>query len=126
MFLILSNIRLIWLVLQAYFSKVIEADIELSGSSIEVREARKVLQMELGATASGKMNELHLYKAVNRVLAYRILDVCQWIKSEKPSLQSTTVPTLVEPALVEPQRDLLQELVCAYSFFILLAQLPPF
>jgi hypothetical protein len=113
--------KLMWIVLQAYFLKVIEADGELSGSSIEVKAARKVLQMEPGAT--GNMNELHLYKAVNRVLAYRILDVCQWIKSKKPSLNSNTVPVLVES-----QRDLLQELVRAYTFFILrvLGQLPPF
>lgn len=74
--------------------------------------------MEPGRT--GKINELHLYKAVNRVLAYRILDVCQWVKSEKPSLHSTAVPALVG------SHDLLHELVCAYAFFIFLGQLRSF
>jgi hypothetical protein len=84
--------------------------------------------MEPGGT--GKINDLHLYKAVNRVLAYRLLDVCQWVKSEKPSLDSATVPATVPAldgtvsALVE--RQLLEQLVCPNTFFIFLGQLPPF
>jgi hypothetical protein len=53
-----------------------------------------------------KINEGHLYKAVNRVLAYRILDVSQWVKKNEPSLHST-----VAPPLVEPHNDLLRKLV---------------
>jgi hypothetical protein len=124
MFFILLNIQLIRLVLQAFFSKVIQVEGELSGSSVEVKAARKVLQMEVmepGATNNVKTNDLHLYKAVNRVLVYRILDICQWVKSEKPSRNSTILP-----APVESQRDLLQELVCVYTFFIFLGQLPLF
>jgi len=105
-------------VLQAYSLKVIEADNELSGTSMEVIAARNVLKMEPGATR--KMNESHLYKAVNRVLAYRVLDICQWVKSKKPSMQSTTVPVLFKS-----QSDLLQQLVCFYIFFNLLGQLLP-
>jgi hypothetical protein len=75
--------------------------------------------MEQGAT--GNMNELHVYKAVKRVLAYRIIDICQWIKSEEPSVHSNTVPPLYES-----QHDLIQELVRAYSFSPSLLNLRPF
>jgi hypothetical protein len=75
--------------------------------------------MEQGAT--GNMNETHIYKAVKHALAYSIINICQWIKSEKPSVRSNTVPPLYES-----QHDLIQELVRAYSFSPSLLNLCPF
>ena len=82
-----------------------EAEQELTGNSADIKAARKVLQIEPGPV--GSISDTHLYKAVNRVLAYRILDVCEWVRSERPSLQSTAVPSLLGP-----NNDLLQKLVC--------------
>jgi hypothetical protein len=82
----------------------LEAEQELSGNSADIKAARKVLRIEPGSI--GKISDGHLYKAVNRVLAYRILDVCQWVKSKHTSLQTAVVPTLLGP-----HSDLLQKLV---------------
>jgi hypothetical protein len=82
----------------------LEAEQELTGNSADIKAARKVLRIEPGPI--DKINDQHLYKAMNRVLAYRILDVCQWVKSESVSLQTTAVPTL----LGSPS-NLLQKLV---------------
>lgn len=89
---------------QAFSTKVHEADNELTGNSIDIKAARKVLQIDPGSTHN--VNEAHLYKTVNRILAYRILDVCQWIKKNEPSLQSTS-----PPALDGQYEDLLDKLV---------------
>ena len=75
---------------QDFFTKILEADNELSGTTADVKAARKVLQIEPGPT--GNINETHFHKAVNRVLAYRVIDICQWIKSNNSSLSSTVVP----------------------------------
>ena len=77
---------------QAFSTKVHEVDNELTGNSIDIKAARKVLQIDPGLT--NNINEAHLYKTVNRILAYRILDVCQWIKKNESSLQSTSLPAL--------------------------------
>jgi len=82
----------------------LEAEQELSGNSADVKAARKVLQIEPGGIY--KINNQLLYKAVNRILGYCILDVCQWVKSGSASLQMTAVPTLLGP-----HSDLLQKLV---------------
>jgi hypothetical protein len=83
----------------------LEAEQELSGNSADIKAARKVLRIEPGCIDN--VNGGHLYKAVNRALAYRILDVCQWIGSERPSLKTMAVLTLLGPP-----SDLLQKLVC--------------
>lgn len=90
--------------LQDFAAKVSDADKELSGSSADVRAARKVFRIE--SSPAGNVNEQHVYKAVQRILAYRILDVCQWITGTEPSLQSTAVPSLIGP-----HSDLLNKLV---------------
>jgi hypothetical protein len=83
---------------------VFEAEHELFGMSADVKAARKVLGIEPGPI--GSINEAHLYKAVNRVLAYRILDVCQWVRSEHPPLTTMAIPTLLGD-----HNNLLQKLV---------------
>jgi hypothetical protein len=82
----------------------LEAEKELNGTSADIKAARKVLRLDPGPI--DKINDQRLYKAMNRVLAYRILDVCQWVKSETVSLQTTAVPTLLGP-----HSDLLPKLV---------------
>jgi hypothetical protein len=77
---------------QVFSSKVLEADEELLGNSTDVVAARKLLMIEEGPI--GRMNDRLIYKAVNRVLAYRILDICQWVKKNEPSLNSTVIPPL--------------------------------
>ena len=90
---------------QDFSRKILEAEQELSGNSADIQAARTVLR--IGPGRIDKLNDGYLYKAVNRVLAYRILDVCQWVKSERASLKTATVPTLLGP-----YSDLLQKLVC--------------
>jgi len=82
----------------------LEAEQELSGNSTDVRAARQILGIEPSLLRN--ISDAHLYKTVNRVLAYRILDVCQWVWSERPSLKTTAVPTLLGP-----YTNLLQKLV---------------
>jgi hypothetical protein len=82
----------------------LEAEQELTGSSADIQAARKVLRIEPGPI--DKINDQHLYKAMNRVLAYCIVDVGQWVKSGRVSLQTTAVPTLLGP-----HSNLLQKLV---------------
>jgi hypothetical protein len=90
---------------QLFSSKVVEAEKELAGNSSDVKAARKVLGLEQGAISN--INEMHFYKAVNRILAYRILDVCQWIKGGGPSM-----PTMAAvPNLAIKHNDLLKKLV---------------
>jgi hypothetical protein len=89
---------------QDFAAKVFEADKELSGNSADIQAARKVFRM--GTDPALNVNERHVYKAVQRILAYRILDVCQWVKGTDPALQSTAVPSLVGL-----HKDLLNKLV---------------
>jgi hypothetical protein len=77
---------------QVFSSKVLEADEELLGNSTDVVAAKKLLMIEEGPL--GKTHDRFIYKAVNRVLAYRILDICQWVKKDKPLPNSTVIPPL--------------------------------
>lgn len=63
-----------------------------NSSELQIIAARKVLMIEQGPAR--KMNDRHIHMAVNCVLAYRILDICQWVKKNKPLLNSTVVPQL--------------------------------
>ena len=83
---------------------VTQAEQEMTGNSLDIIAARQVLQ--IGPASLHKINETNMHKAVNRVLVYRILDVCQWVKSQEMLSQPSVVPRLSGP-----HQDLIQKLV---------------
>jgi hypothetical protein len=96
---------------QEFSVKVLDAKNELSGMSSDVKMARKVFGIEQGTL--GGINKMHMYKAINHVLAYHILDICQWVKGGGLSQKNVAIPIDIGP-----HKDLLKKLVSTISWTI--------
>lgn len=60
-----------------------EVEQELNGNLTAVKAARRVMMIDKASEAE-KIPPLHMSLAVTRVLAYKILDIVQWLKTDRP------------------------------------------
>jgi hypothetical protein len=80
--------------MQAFPLKVLEVEEELRGNSADVEYARKLLGFPEHTTASASLqssvapslnlNSHYMTTAIQRIMAYRVLDVMHWVKQGGP------------------------------------------
>jgi hypothetical protein len=68
---------------------VLEVEQELTGNSIAVQSARKMLLINSERVEEGSaIPSSHVSLAVGRILGYRILDIVQWLKMDGSAANS--------------------------------------
>lgn len=97
--------------LQPLQRRLLLAENELSGHSIDVKTARRLLQVDGDdGTDIAELNNTFIRRALRRLVVYQVFDVLSWIMN--PSSMNT-VPL---PSKSSGTRPSLETLVCIYFY----------